>query len=334
MANEYTLVELSMLETDPMRKWVLDTLLMESDVMQTIPWETIGQLATGITRLGTLPTVGFRKLNEGYEVSKGTLEQRIERISLMGGNFDIDKAIARAKTSIADARAVATLLHTKAMAYKFNDKFINGNPESDPEEFKGIKERVDDLYDEGYTGQVVELGGTTGAARDAGILYDTTNRHNFLDKMDALCHAIKGHQPDFLFMNHQTRLAAKSLMRREQLLDHGKDMFDRVIDIYQGARMVDIGVTADQTTEILALNEDRDGSFTSDTSCSVYAVKLGIGDLLWGIQEYPMEITDKGELEDKPIYRVQVDWPVGLAMADPYCMARLYNVWPDSTVNS
>lgn len=334
MANEFTLAELSKIETDTLRKSVMDTLLMESDVMQICPWETIGQLATTVTSLGTLPTVGFRKVNEGYTVSTGALKQRVETISLLGGNFDTDKAIVRAGNTIANARAIVQVMMTKAIAYKFNDTFINGNPEDDPEEFKGIKERVDDLYAEGYEGQLVELGGTTGTERDAGILHDETNRHNFLDKLDQLLYTIKGHNPDFLFMNSKSLLAIRALLRYEKLLDNTRDMFDRVVDVYQGVRLQDIGTGRDQTTEILPLTEDRDDGFGSDTSCSIYAVKFGIGEFLWGIQEYPLEVDDKGELEDRPVYRTQMDWPLGLAMADPYCLARMYNVWPDSVTQS
>jgi hypothetical protein len=252
----------------------------------------------------------------------------------MGCYLDCDKALARAKNTIADARAITQIMALKSMAYKFNDKFINGNPATDPEEFKGLAKRVDEVVAEGYPEQCIALGGTTGAARDAGILYDTGNSHNFLNKLDQLIYSIKGHSPDILFMNKKTLLAVRALLRKEKLLDVTKDMFDRNVDIYAGARLVDIGVKADQITEIITNTEDRDGSYTSDLATSIYAVKFGIGDLLWGIQEYPMEVDDKGLLEALPVYRTEVDWPLGLALADPRAVGRLYDIFPDSTVAS
>ena len=63
MAGEFTLLELSKIETDTLRKSVMDTLLMEASVLELIQWETIGALATTIVRMGTLPSVGFRKIN-------------------------------------------------------------------------------------------------------------------------------------------------------------------------------------------------------------------------------------------------------------------------------
>jgi hypothetical protein len=135
-------------------------------------------------------------------------------------------------------------------------------------------------------------------------------------------------------MNKKMLLCLRAVLRAEKLLDNTKDMFDRVVDVYQGCRLVDIGVKADQTTEIITNTEDPDGLYTSDISTSIYAVKFGIGEFLWGIQEYPMEVTDKGLLEAMPVYRTEVDWPLGLAHIDPRSIARLCNIFPDSTVHS
>lgn len=316
----WTLADLSKVETDTLRKSVLDTMLMESNVLQMVPWETIGQLATTVVRYASLPSVGFRKVNEAFSESTGTLEQRVESISLMGLYIDTDKAIARAKNTIADARAINQQMALKALMYKFNDKFINGNPESDPEEFKGLEQRVSDLNSEGFTNQYIDLGG---ASVTEGILNSSTTRHNFLDKLDQLIYAIKGHNPDFLFMNDGTLLAARSLLRRESLLDNTRDMFDRLVDVYQGTRMQDIGVTEDQTTEIIAANETAgDGT----TEASIYAVKFGIGEFMWGIQQYPMEVEDIGLMQTTPKYRTMIDWNIGFAVVDPYSIARLYGV--------
>lgn len=326
MADEWTLTELSKLETDTLRKSVIDTLLMESNIMQLVPWETIGQLATTIVRVQDLPSIGFRKLNEGFSGTTGHFEQKVENISLMGCYMDCDKAIARAKNTIADARAITQVMALKGVAYKFNDKFINGNPVSDPEEFKGLYRRVDEVYDEGFTDQKVNC-----ACAGVGINNSSTTRHAFLDKLDELIYAIKGHQPDMLFMNKKTLLAVRSLLRREKLLDNAKDMFGRNIDMYSNCQLIDIGTCADQTTDIITITEDADGTSGSSEYTSIYAVKFGIGELLWGIQQYPLEVTDKGLLEAKPVYRTELDWNLGLALADSRAIGKLYGVIPDAS---
>ena len=330
----WTLAELSKIETDVLRKSVVDTLLMESNLLELVPWETIGTLSTSVIKYQDLPSVGFRKINAGYTESTGTFAQKTENISLMGGMIDTDKALARAKNTVADARAIQQTMMVKAIAYKFNDRFINGDPATDPEEFRGISKRVDDILADGYTEQFIDLAGTYGAARDAGILYDDASAYNFLNKLDQLIYAIKGHNPDYLLMNKKTLLAVRSLLRKMKLLDTTKDMFDRVVDVYGGAKLVDIGTKADQLTEIITNAEDPMGVYTSDVSTSIYAVKFGIGEFIWGIQEYPMEVTDKGLLEAKPVYRTEIDWPLGLAHIDPRCLGRLCNIFPDGIVQS
>lgn len=323
----WTLAEFSKIETDTLRKSVLDQLLMEASLYEIVPWETIGQLATTIVRYQDLPSWGYRKVNEAYAESTGHFEQKVENVSLGGLDIDTDKAIARAKNSIADARAIQQTMALKAMAYAFNDKFITGNPTSDPEEFKGLRLRVDNVYDEGYTDQKFACNDT-----DTGILNSQTTRFDFIQDLDKLIYSIKAHSPDALLMNKKMLLAVRSCLLREKLLTYQADMFGRQIDMYGNTRLIDIGVKTDQTTEIILNTETAAGAASGGSECtSIYAVKFGIGEYLWGIQEYPLEVEDLGELQTKPCYRTRVDWPHGLADIDPRCIARMYGIVPDSS---
>lgn len=323
----WTLAEFSKIETDPLRKSVLDTLLMEVDVLQIVPWETIGTLSTKVVRYQDLPSFGYRKINGPFAESTGHLEGKIETIVLGGLDIDTDKAIARAKNTIADARAIQQTMALKATAYQFNWKFIAGDPATDPEEFKGLRLRVDDVYDGGFTNQKFACNDT-----DTGILNSQTTRFNFIQDLDKLIYAIKGHAPEMLLMNQKMLLALRSALLRERLLTYDQDMFGRRIEMYGSTRLVDIGVREDQITEIILNTETAAGLASGGTECtSIYAVRFGVGEYLWGIQEYPLEVEDLGELQTKPSYRTRVDWPHGLADVDPRCMARMYGIVPDSS---
>jgi len=315
----WTLAELSKIETDVLRKSVIDTMIMESNILEMCPWETIGQLSTGVVSIQDLPSVGFRKINAGYEESTGHFQHKIEHISLLGGYIDTDKALARAKNTIADARAIQQQLMIKAMTYEFNDKFINGNPSGSGTslEFKGLLGRVDDINSDGYTSQKVQHDVTTVLATDAKM-------YAFLDAIDQCIYSIKGHKPDYALMSQRTLLGLRSLLRRLKLLDTTKDMFDRVVDVYQGVRLIDMGVKADQSTQIITDVETNAGVTTGSNRSSIYFVKFGMGDMSWGIQQYPIEVEDLGLMTDKPVYRTMVDWPLGLATVDPRSLVRLY----------
>jgi hypothetical protein len=322
----FTLADLAKIEKDTLRKSVMDTLLMESDVLQDIPWETLGTLSTTVIRIQDLPSVGFRKVNEGYSSGDGSLEQNVETVSLMGMYSDVDKVIAKTKNTIGEARAIQQQMMVKAMSYNFNDKFINGDPETDPDEFKGLEQRVGDLNAAGFTGQYIDNGGTSGD----GILLNSAERNNFLDKFEQAQYAIKGHNPEWAYMNNTTLRATRSVLRREGLLDTTKDQFDRVVNMYGSTKLSDIGVKADQTTEILPNTETLEDAGSSE-STSIYFCKYGIGEFFWGIQAYEMEVEDVGRLEGSPVFRTEVDWPLGLAQSDPYSIARLYAVIPNAS---
>lgn len=325
----WTLAEFSKIEENVLRKSVIDTLLMESPIAQFVPWETINALSTGNIRIQDLPSVGFRNINGAFSESTGHLEQKYETIALSGLDIDTDKAITRAKNSIADARAIQQLLAMKAYAYAFNDKFLNGNPAAGgtaSKEFKGIKARIDDNYNLGFTDQKIVASSTS-----VGILNSTTYGNNFLDDVDKLMYAIKGHNPDMLLMNHKLLLAFRSVLRRLNLLDTSRDMFGRKIDMYGSAVLVDMGTKADQQTEIITTTETTLGASGGSECTSMYAIKFGIGDMLWGIQEYPLEVTDLGELQTAPVYRTRIEWNIGLADVDPRCMARMYGIVPDAS---
>ena len=323
----WTLAELSKIEPDVLRKSVIDCFLMETDVGQVIPWETLGTLATRVIRYQDLPSFGYRKVNEAFAESTGHFEGKVETMALGGLDIDTDKVIARSKTTVGDARAIQQVMAMKAAAYQFNWKFIAGNPAADIEEFKGIRLRIDDIYDEGYTDQRFACNDT-----DTGILNSSTTRFNFIQDLDKLGYAVKGHNPDLYLMNKKMLLATRSCLIREKLLDATQDMFGRKIDMYGSTRLVDIGVRVDQTTEIILNTETAAGVPSGGTECtSIYAVSFGIGDMLWGIQMYPMEVYDLDEMEAKPVFRTRVDWPHGMADTDPRCMARMYGIVPDSS---
>ena len=323
----WTLAELSKIETDPLRKSVYDGILLESNLLELFPFDTIGKLSEVLTQYANLPTFGYRKINEGFAESTGKFKQKSESISLGGLDIDTDKAIARAKNTIADARAIQQVMALKSAAFQFNWKFISGNPTTDPEEFKGIRLRIDDIKDDGFTDQKIQATNTT-----SGINNSSSNSHDFLNDLDKLVYAINGHDPTYLLMNKKTLLAVRSLLRKEKLLDQSQDQFGRKIDMYGNARMIDIGTRVDEVTEIILTTETAAGAPSGGTeNTSIYACKFEVGIETWGIQEYPMEVTDLGELQSAPKFRTRIDWPHGMATMSHRSLARLYGVVPDSS---
>lgn len=317
-----TLAEQSKLTKDNLLGFIADHFLMESNAMQIIPWQTNKQLTVSIASMNTLPSASWRKLNAAYSESTGTTKQKTENVYIFGHDIDVDIVLAKAGNTIEDVRQLQRRMSAKAMAFEFNNVFVNGDPASD--EFKGLKKRIDDINAEGYTGQYIDGGSAAAAGR--GILYDTTERETFLDNLNLLFHSIAGHKPDVCFMNSKMLLAIESCFRRENLLSTTKDMFDRTITTFKGVPLVDIGLKADQTTEIITNGETLSGG-TDETS--IYAVKYGENEFFWGLQQEPLQVRDLGEVQTKPVYRDRVEWVVGMAHSNPRSMARLYGLVAD-----
>jgi len=310
-----TLADFSKLEKDTLRKSVIDGLLFNCDVMQFIPWETIGALGTKVTRFQLLPSVGFRSIGEGYSEATGKTEQIPEDVSFLGGNIDVDKALIRANNTIAKERAVQQQMKLKAMAYKFNDQFINGDRSSDPEEIDGILRRIG-LLDIASSQEVDYTSGATPVATAGDAL-------TFIEKIDEAVYCVEGHTPTFILGNQKGFLFIRQAARRASLLRTDQDQFGREISKMGSIPFYDIGVKADQSTQIITNTETKGGG---STETSLYFVKTGIGDMFWGIQEYPLETTDKGELENGVTYRTVIDWPLGLAQVDKRAMSRLFGI--------
>ncbi len=323
MANEVTLADhalASVNEGKEIQAEIAYWLLEESYINQILPWATNPALSLQITSVKTLPTVGTRKINASFSTTKATFEQKVEGKYIFGNEIKVDTVLVDANPK---ERQIHREAFAKSMAYNFNDMFINGDPASD--QFKGLLLRVTDVYNDGFTNQYIDAGST--AASNRGFLYDSTERQYFMDKIAELIDVIIGHSPSALIMNSKMYLGVEAALRREQVLRQDKDMFGRIINIYQDVPLVRIGVKADQTTQIITNTETVSGG-TEETS--VYAVRFGEGMHLWGIQQKPMEVDDLGRLQSSPHYADRVQWVVGLAVSNPRSIARAYGFVPDA----
>lgn len=318
----YTLADYARVQKDPLKAGVVDIFRRESSPMDLLPWETIDTLKVQALRTKTLPAVEWRKIGETWSGGSGTVEPVDERVFDMGGKVDIDKLLIKSKT-VVDQRALQTQLYTTALAYEFNNVFINGDPVVvDEDQPFGLWRRIKDFLSSGQT----ILGGAVDISPDSAALsvaFDT-----FLDKIQELMHAVEGHKPDALFTNDTLYLRLLSAIRQKGLFATVEDSFGRKVATYGpgGPMIYDIGWKADQTTRIMGNVELTDGSaLTGGGSTSVYAVRFGEG-FLKGIQLYDMDVQDVGLLEDRVNYRTVIDWPVGLFLVNPRSIARLCGV--------
>ena len=296
--------------------WALE----QSPVLQVIPWQTNKELAVQITAWASLPTIGTRKINASFSESTGKYQQKVEDKYIFGHYIDVDTVLVDANDS---ARQNQRKASAKAMSFKFNDMFINGDPADD--EFKGLSKRVDDANDAGYTDQYFDAGSST---TGRGVLYDSTEQHYFLDMIAKAVESTAEANPDALFMNSKLYLCVESATRRTTLLNQTKDMFGRVINMWGSIPIYKLGPISAFSTTLILPNSETLSLGTDETS--IYACKFSEEEYLWGIQQKPMEVFDHGRISSASVYRDEVQWVVGLAINNPRSITRAYGFVADA----
>jgi len=316
----YTLADYARLAPDDLTKGVVDIFRRESPVMDLMSFENADQLSITVLRTKSLPSVGFRKINSSFAESKGTVEPVQESVFDLGGYVDVDKMMVKAK-SITDQRALQTDMFVTAISYEFQDYFINGDPASDPDGFAGLFYRIKNYH----TAQHINANGLDVSPDASGL---AANQATLIDDMQALIHKCDGHQADAIWCNDTFLLRLMSALRASGLMDTTQDNYGRWVATYgpNGPKLYDIGVKADQSTNIITNTETNDGSaLTGGGATSAYAIRFG-EKYLQGFQLYSLDVNDVGLLEDGVTYRTVIDWPVGIMITNPRSVARLSGV--------
>jgi hypothetical protein len=176
-----TLADAAKLSTDDLQRGVLETFVQESSVLDRIPFLTIQGNAYAYNQEATMPSVGFRDVNEAYDSNVGTVVQKSEKLVILGGDADVDRFIVQTRGNLNDQRAIQTRMKVKAASYFYQDKFINGDTAVDTKGFDGLKKRL--------TGSQVIAADTNGLAI---VGADDAARQKFFDKMDELVAAVPG----------------------------------------------------------------------------------------------------------------------------------------------
>lgn len=312
-----TLQESAKLSQDMLAKGVLETFTQTSPILDRLPFMDIEGNAFAYNEEAMLPGVEFRNVNEAYSESTGTVNQKTETLKILGGDADVDRFIQQTRSNLNDHRAEQTVLKTKALSYKFQDAFFNGDTQVDTKGFDGLRKRL-------VGKQVLEAGGN-------GLpIVGESNKdiHAFLDKLDDLLAAVPGinGQNGALYANAAIIRKIGSALRHVSLdavLE--EDIAGKRAIQWNGIPILEAGQNPDGG-QILAQDETQ-GTQTDTTS--IYAVKFGstVGDqAVTGLTNGGVSVMDLGQLQEKPVYRTRIEFYVGLGVFGGKAAARLKGV--------
>ncbi|UKL30006.1 hypothetical protein [Bacillus phage PK2] len=295
-----TLAQAEYLSNDVLRKGVIEVFARNSAVFELLPFMEIAGNSYAYNVEETLPGIAFRGVNEGYVESAGVVNQEAEKLTILGGDVDVDKFLAQTRGNINDLRAIQTEMKSKALALEWTKTFFKGDSANSSNEFDGLEKRV--------TGdQIIDAGGAL-----------------TLEKLDELIDAVEG-EPDVLFMSKAMRRKVKAILQASQhYIESGEDSFGRPVTTYAGIpiRVIE---TDGAGAEILGFTELAPDGVTTDTA-SIYAVKFGADQYVSGLRNGSVNVRDLGEIDAKPVYRTRIEFYSGLAVFHPRAVARLAGI--------
>jgi hypothetical protein len=295
-----TLIEAEKYSTDVLRKGVIEVFSRNSAVFELLPFMEIAGNSYAYNLEEALPEIAFRGVNEAYVESAGVINQASEKLTILGGDVDVDKFLAQTRGNVNDLRAIQTEMKSKALALDWTKTFFKGDSGVNGNEFDGLEKRV--------TGtQVIDAEGALTLA-----------------KVDELIDAVEG-EPDVLFMSKAMRRKMKGILQASQhYIESGEDSFGRPVATYGGIPIRTI--ETDRTgAEILGFTELAPDGVTADTA-SVYAVKFGADQYVSGLRNGSVNVRDLGEIDAKPVFRTRIEFYSGLAVFHPRAVARLAGI--------
>ncbi len=326
----YTLAQLAQVETTPLRKGVIMNLLRYSQLFEVIPWETVTSLTSLAKRVRDLPGgITWRQINQGYtEDTTGQLEDVWESVYIMGGEVRFDRIFDYVKNVIQDPKQLQLDLKLKRLALDFNDIFINGDHAVDPDAPEGLRKRVDGMpaeqsvYFAGVAGDGTAALDPTASAANANVFFSK------LEEMFYMCEP----KPSAFFVNRGMIYGLGRVARYVNFsggfaMDVTKDSFERTIPTYGGVPFYDVGLLADQTTEVITDTETANDAGADATS--LYAVSFGGPEGFTGIQLHELMSYDPlggSEQEATPTKLVRIEWPIGFSNFGSRCIVRGRNV--------
>ncbi|WP_163530874.1 major capsid protein [Halobacillus ihumii] len=288
-----SLAQAAKLSTDTLQAGVIETFARTSPVLEMLPQMEVAGNSYQYNQEDSLGEVEFRKVNEGYTEGGGSVVQKSDTLSIVGGDVDVDKFIARTLGNVNNQRAVQTNLKVKGLAKEFTNKFFHGDASANTGEFDGLKKRI------ANNGNEVQAGGKA---------LELIMLHELLDGVEG--------GADALFMSKAMRRELQILLQESpHYIQNGTDEFGRPVDYFGDVQIRTV--------------EDGILPFANGTNSnegSIYAVRFGAQEAISGLTNGGVMVEDLGEIDSKPVYRTRIEFYCGLADFHPKAAARLGGV--------
>jgi len=302
-----TLSEYAKLSNDILLQGVIEEVIKDSPVLQTIPFIEIVGNALTYNREVSLPAAEWHAVNDDWDTSPAiTFSQQTATLKILGQNADVDEYVKKTRSNINDIEAAIIQITAKAVKHEFENTFLYGDTGEEANQFDGLRKIIDLTS---ASDQVVACG-AAGATLT-------------LNMLDQLIDAVKGGLPDLLLMSRRSRRKINTLARAAgNNLEVGKGLLGEFVQLYNG---IPIGVTDWQLdTHVVASSVET--ATTGGSSSVIYALKFGEDGLAGLTSPGGLTVEPIGPMETKDATRTRIKWYCSLALFSTKKAAALIGV--------
>lgn len=300
-----TLLQASQLAlgADEIKRAAIIELFATPDLLRVIPFIDIQGGAYVYLQEGQLSGVAFRGINESYTTSTGVINPQTERLRIVGGDLDVDKALL--KTHGAEIRDRQERMKVKALSLYIAGKIINGDSETDPRQFDGLRKRV--------TGsQLFPAGNSSG-----GDALSLATLDEAIDQVDGATHLIMSKRMRNLLSQSAKNQAVSGYVVWD------KNEFGERVMFYNDLPILTTDYD-DTGSQVIDFTEANPGG-GSAVGTSIYVVHIGDEGVV-GLQNGTMEVDDLGQQNSAPVFRTRIEWLVSLAVMSGRSVARVWGI--------
>ena len=263
-------------------------------------------------RITTQPTAASRLLNVDYTAQETLTTQASARLAILGGRFQIDRALAANEHQVVDLIKFQMEQKAKATVAEFHNQFINGVAVQNPDlgEFDGL-----DFILTGAANQVITAGNLD--LNDSTAI--TANAPAFADFMRR-ARARLMRAPDVWLMNNDMYAVWQSIMDRLGINTATKAEYGYEVSQWGPSLVMPLGDRPGSTTPIIPTSV---GGLTS-----IYGVCLGMDGVHGIAPAGPLvkTYTPNFQTNSNPVQDGEVEMIAGVAVKALSSIVRVDNL--------
>ncbi len=306
-----TLPEYAKSMDDQKNRAIVELFPDTSDILRAIPFKSAPGGAWRYQREGELPTnMGFRAINEEPVEDHGVINDLVEQCFPMAGNIDADRVLVNRKGP--EHRALLERMGVKRKTKNWSDTFIEGDNQSQPREYTGLKARLQAVNNEvdgtNYESRIVANSVASGGGPLSLAVLDIA-----IGLVEEPTHII---WPKI--MSDRLPAAARDIGVSGHVTQDKDEMGRRILRY--GDLEILHGYGISPHGQFIPFNEVGWGGGAAETA-SAYIVSFR-EDGVCGLETSPMEVMDMGITESGVWYRTNVEHDTGICIENPYAAMR------------